>query len=87
MKRLFEVNGEYFANKKAAKAARGEPIKPARTEEVNGRKVSLPPEYASTIRPGPDHWLRGGPVPGAAVEAPVAKPAVKRARKKAAEAA
>lgn len=80
MKRLFEVNGEYFADKKAAKAARGEPTKPARTEEVNGRKVSVPPEYASTIRPGPDHWLCGGPVPGA-VEAPAAKPVVKRKRK------
>lgn len=79
MKRLFEVNGEYFADKKAAKAARGEP-----TKQAEGKQ---PAEYKFAIRPGPDHWLRGGPVPGfEADDAPVAKP-VKRTRKKAAEAA
>lgn len=82
MKRLFSVNGEFFDTKKAAKAARGEPIKPARTEEVNGRKVALPPEYKFEIQYGPDHWKRGGVVPGAVVAKPVAVKRVRKSTKK-----
>lgn len=88
MKRLFTVNGEHFADKKSAKVARGEPIKPVRTEKVgeHGREVVMPAEYKFEITYGPDHWKRGGPVPGAVEAAPVVVP-VKRVRKKAAVAA
>jgi hypothetical protein len=77
MKRLFEVNGEYFADKVAAKAARGEPIKQGITAEpgVFGSKT-VPPQYKFEVRLGPDHWKLGGQLPGA-------KPAaVKRTRRK-----
>lgn len=78
MKRLFTVNGEHFANKEAAKVARGEPIKKIRTEKLEGgREVTLPAEYKHTIEYGPDHWKRGGAVPG---QAPKPTP-VKRTRK------
>ena len=35
MKRLFTVNGEHFADKKAAKAARGEPVEKAIPADPN----------------------------------------------------
>ncbi len=79
MKRLFEVNGEFFADKKAAKVARGEPVEKAKPAEpgVIGSK-NQPPVYKHEIKYGPDHWRRGGAIPGA----PEAKPvAVKRVRK------
>lgn len=70
MKRLFEVNGEHFATKQEAKAARGEPTKKAEGKE--------PAQYKFEIRLGPDHWKRGGPLPGQAQP----KAPVKRTRKK-----
>lgn len=70
MKRLFEVNGEYFASKVEAKAARGEP-----TVKAEGKK---PAQYKFEIRLGPDHWKQGGGLPG---QEPKATP-VKRTRKK-----
>ena len=81
MKRLYEVNGEFFADKKAAKAVRGEPTTKAVAADpnVHGSK-STPAQYKFEIRLGPDHWKRGGPLPGQ-TDAP--KP-VKRSRKKAA---
>jgi glycine cleavage system aminomethyltransferase T len=82
MKRLFTVNGEHFATKKEAKEARGTALKPVRTEKVgeHGREVVMPAEYAHEVSYGPDHWKRGGDVPGAPVA--VAAPApVKRVRK------
>lgn len=45
MKRLFEVNKEFFATKAAAKEARGEKI-----------NKEGPPVYAHVIKRGPDHW-------------------------------
>lgn len=81
MKRLFEVNGEFFASKKEAKVARGEPVVKAKAAEpgVIGSK-NEPAQYKFEIKLGPDHWKRGGGLPGA----PVPKPAAKRTRKKAA---
>jgi len=55
MKRLFRVNNEFFGDKKAAKAARGEPTKKAQTETVNGRTIHYPATYASKVELGPDH--------------------------------
>jgi hypothetical protein len=55
MKRLFEVNGEFFGTKMEAKAARGEPTKPAYVEKVNGRDVHYPASYKHQIHKGPDH--------------------------------
>lgn len=46
MKRLFEVNGEYFATKQEAKVARGEKI----TRE-NGSFY-----YKYVVKRGPDHF-------------------------------
>lgn len=46
MKRLFEVNGQYFGDKVSAKAARGE-FKPATTNK--------PAHYEHTVSKGPDH--------------------------------
>ena len=46
MKRLFEVNGQYFANKSEAKVARGDKIP---HKEGGGFY------YAHTISKGPDH--------------------------------
>jgi|APCry1669188910_1035180.scaffolds.fasta_scaffold39319_4 hypothetical protein len=46
MKRLFKVNGEFYASKAAAKAARG--------ERVNGPDGA--PVYKYTVQTGPDHW-------------------------------
>jgi glycine cleavage system aminomethyltransferase T len=88
MKRLFTVNGEFFATKQEAKVARGPATKPVRTEKVgeHGREVVMPAEYAHEISYGPDHWKRGGEVPGYTTSAPVTAPA-KRWRKKAVEAA
>lgn len=51
MKRIFEVNGEYFANKTDAKTARGAPVKPA-----DGK---TPAQYKSEIHKGPDHIFFG----------------------------
>lgn len=81
MKRLFTVNGEHFATKKEAKVARGEPIEKAKPAEpgVIGSK-NQPPKYQHEITYGPDHWRRGGDVPGAPAPKPVA---VKRVRKSA----
>lgn len=47
MKRLFKVNGEFFATKAAAKAARGEPV---------GENQDGSPVYRHTVETGPDHW-------------------------------
>ena len=56
MKRLFTVNGEHFATKQEAKAARGEPIKAAYVEKDQyGKETHYPPTYKHTISPGPDH--------------------------------
>jgi hypothetical protein len=73
MKRLFTVNGEHFATKKEAKEARGVALKPVRTEKVgeHGREVVMPAEYAHEVSYGPDHWKRGGDVPGFTVTTPV----------------
>lgn len=60
MKRLFEVNGEFFGNKMDAKVARGEPTTPATTEKVNGRDVHYPPRYKHQIKLGPDHMGKHG---------------------------
>jgi hypothetical protein len=59
MKRLFKVNGEFFADKKAAKAARGEPTRKEQPAEpgVFGSKT-IPPAYKYTIELGPDHWKK-----------------------------
>lgn len=83
MKRLFEVNGEFFADKKAAKAARGEPVEKAKPAEpgVIGSK-NQPPKYKHEIGYGPDHWKRGGDVPGAPAPKPVAVKRVRKAPKK-----
>jgi hypothetical protein len=80
MKRLYEVNGEYFADKASAKAARGAPVEKAKAAEpgVFGSK-SIPAKYEHPISLGPDHWKRGGPVPGAPEPKPA--PVVKRVRK------
>ena len=59
MKRLFEVNGEFFGTKTEAKVARGEPMKKAVPADPNvfGAKGE-PPQYKFEIRRGPDHWKR-----------------------------
>lgn len=61
MKRLYQVNGTYFADKKAAKAARGEPTEKAKPADPNvfGSK-NIPPKYKHEVHLGPDHWKRGG---------------------------
>ena len=46
MKRIFEVNGEFFATKKEAKVARGEKI-------VREDKTFY---YKYTVKRGPDHF-------------------------------
>lgn len=46
MKRIFEVNGVYFDNKAAAKAARGDKIPNKEGEGFH---------YAHTVSKGPDH--------------------------------
>ncbi len=46
MKRIFEVNGQYFATKPEAKAARGDKIP---NKEGGGF------HYAHTVSKGPDH--------------------------------
>ena len=51
MKRLFEVDGVYFDNKKAAKVARGDFI-----EAVPGK----PGHYRHTVSKGPDHMGNHG---------------------------
>ena len=81
MKRLFQVNGSFFESKQEAKAARGTATTPAKGAEtgVFGSK-STPAKYAHVISYGPDHWKRGGPVPGAVAPKPAP---VKRTRKKA----
>jgi hypothetical protein len=79
MKRLFQVNGSFFESKQEAKVARGPVTTPAKPAEagVFGSKPT-PAKYAHVISYGPDHWKRGGDVPGA----PAPKPApVKRVRK------
>ena len=48
MKRLFEVNGAFFDNKKDAKEARG--------ERVN-KDEQAAPLYKHEIHRGPDHYL------------------------------
>lgn len=81
MKRLYEVNGKHFPNKEAAKTARGEPTKAAVPADPNvyGSK-SIPAKYKHTISYGPDHWKRGGQIPG--YNADGTKPApVKRVRR------
>lgn len=56
MKRLFEVNGEYFSNKPEAKKARGEAISKGTVADpdVYGSK-SEPPRYKYEVKLGPDH--------------------------------
>lgn len=78
MNRIFEVNGEYFTNKTDARVARGELVKPVRTEALpGGRDVVLPAVYKFEIHKGPDHWKRGGNVPGVAL-GPIKVPRVRR---------
>jgi hypothetical protein len=48
MKRLFEVNGQFFSNKKEAKEARG--------ERLNKDEQDRAPSYKHEIHRGPDHW-------------------------------
>jgi hypothetical protein len=48
MKRLFEVNGVFFSNKKDAKEARG--------ERLNKDESGAVPLYKHEIHQGPDHW-------------------------------
>jgi len=48
MKRLFEVDGEFFDCKKDAKDHRGEKI---------GENKDGSPVYKHEIHRGPDHWL------------------------------
>lgn len=55
MKRIFEVNGEYYSDKPAAKAARGE-----FTPGVHGEQG----HYKATIHKGPDHVMFGVKNPG-----------------------
>lgn len=82
MKRLFQVNGSFFESKKEAKGARGAVVRPATQADPNvfGSK-STPAEYEHAVSYGPDHWKRGGPVPGALEPKPSP---VKRVRKKSA---
>jgi len=56
MKRLFEVNGQFFAYKSEAKKARGEPISKGTVADpdVYGSK-SEPPRYKYQVKLGPDH--------------------------------
>jgi hypothetical protein len=62
MKRLFEVNGEFFDNKQSAKAARGDKIP---DKEGDGF------HYAHSISKGPDHiGNHGHSVPGTRHRAP-----------------
>lgn len=84
MKRLFTVNGEHFASKQAAKVARGEPIEKAKPAEpgVIGSK-NQPPKYKHEIEYGPDHWKRGGAVPGFEPKPAVKVPRVRKAKPKA----
>lgn len=48
MKRIFEVNGKFFATKQEAKVERGERVD-------SGNKADAP-TYSATISKGPDHW-------------------------------
>ena len=50
MKRLFEVNGQFFSNKKDAKEARGERLN---KDEDTAKEAPL---YKHEISKGPDHW-------------------------------
>lgn len=50
MKRLFEVNGQYFEKKDDARAERGPLIK---------GKDDQPDHYRWPISKGPDHWRYG----------------------------
>lgn len=50
MKRLFKVNGEFFPNKSAAKAARGQG-----TEVKNDQGKVTHIQYKHTVELGPDH--------------------------------
>lgn len=83
MKRLFQVNGSFFESKQEAKAARGPAKTPAKGAEagVFGSKAT-PAKFEYVISYGPDHWKRGGPVPGAVAPKPAP---VKRTRKPKAE--
>lgn len=71
MKRLFEVNGEFFDNKMDAKTARGEPTTPETVEKVNGRDVFRPARYKYEVKRGPDHMGKHGvKVPSCSHRAP-----------------
>lgn len=48
MKRIFEVNGQFFETKGEAKTARG--------ERLDGGSKGDAPTYANTVSYGPDHW-------------------------------
>ena len=62
MKRIFEVNGEFFDNKMAAKAARGDKIP---NKDGDGF------HYAHTVSKGPDHiGNHGNTVPATRHRAP-----------------
>jgi hypothetical protein len=56
MKRLYEVNGEFFDLKDKAKVARGPKIKEGTKADPNvfGSK-SMPPTYKFQVKRGPDH--------------------------------
>lgn len=56
MKRLFEVNGEYFDQKEDAKKARGERTFEGTKADPNvfGSK-NEPPRYKYQVKKGPDH--------------------------------
>lgn len=51
MKRLFEVNGAFFDNKKDAKEARGDLV------SLGNDNGSIVPQYKHVIHRGPDHYL------------------------------
>jgi hypothetical protein len=57
MKRLFEVNGEFFASKSDAKKARGDATNPAIPADptVYGSKT-IPARFKHQVSRGPDHW-------------------------------
>ena len=59
MKRLFEVNGEFFDNKVAAKVARGPVTTPGTTADpLVFSTWCAPLKYKYTVKPGPDHFRR-----------------------------
>lgn len=56
MKRLFEVNGEYFDLKDKAKVARGPKIKEGtKADPAVFDSKSTPPTYKYQVKLGPDH--------------------------------